>query len=306
MSERDRLRELLDVVLDGADEGEPRTLAQMAGDAYTSPYHFNRLLSRGAGEPPVAMRRRVMLERAAWQLKHGRTVTDAAWAAGYESVEGFSRAYAKAFGHPPSTAAASHWLPAPNGIHFHPPESLWVDSQERVLSPLTEQLVLHDIDDTRALLELAQALPEAVLGDVRLPGHEVLEWDGPEETILQVLDATVWSKECWVASIEGLAMPVRRPGSISELIRRHETVAARWLAVVRDIERRGAWEDRLIDALCEPPESFQIGSVVAHVLTYAAHRRLLARAMLRMAGVEVDRGDPIEWLRARRGEVPSV
>jgi len=83
-------------------------------------------------------------------------------------------------------------------------------------------------------------------------------------------------------------------------------VAARWLAVVRDIERRGAWEDRLIDALCEPPESFQIGSVVAHVLTYAAHRRLLVRMMLRMAGVEVDRGDPIEWLRARRGEVPTV
>ncbi|MEI7055676.1 helix-turn-helix transcriptional regulator [Nocardioides sp. CCNWLW239] len=304
MSERDRLRELLDVVLDGADDGEPRTLTQMAGDAYTSPYHFSRLLSRGAGEPPVAMRRRVMLERAAWQLKHGGTVTEAAWAAGYESVEGFSRAYARAFGHPPSTAAASHWLPAPNGIHFHPPESLWVDSQERVLSPLTEQLVMHDVDDTRALLDQATELSEDILTAVRLPGHEVLSWDGPEESILQVLEATVWSKECWVASIEGLSMPVRGgPASIGELVRRHEAVAPRWLAVVHDIERRGAWEDRLIDALCEPPESFQIGSVIAHVLTYAAHRRLLVRAMLRMAGVGVDQGDPIEWLRARRGEV---
>lgn len=307
MNERDRLRELLDAVLDGADAGEPRTLAQMAGDAYTSPYHFNRLLSRGAGEPPVAMRRRVMLERAAWQLQHGGTVTDAAWAAGYESVEGFSRAYAKAFGHPPSTTAVSHWLPAPNGIHFHPPESLWVDSQERVLSPLTEQLVMHDLDDTRALLDLAKGLPAEVLTQVRLAGHEVLEWDGPEESFAQVLEATVWAKECWVASIEGLSMPLRsRADSVVALVERHEAVAARWLAVVRDIERRGAWEDRLIDALCEPPESFQIGSVVAHVLTYAAHRRLLARMMLRMAGVEVDRGDPIEWLRARRGEVPSV
>lgn len=304
---RDRLRELLDAVLDGADAGEPRTLAQMAGDAYTSPYHFNRLLSRGAGEPPVAMRRRVMLERAAWQLQHGGTVTDAAWAAGYESVEGFSRAYAKAFGHPPSTTAVSHWLTAPNGIHFHPPESLWVDSQERVLSPLTEQLVMHDLDDTRALLDLAKGLPAEVLTEVRLAGHEVLEWDGPEESLVQILEATVWAKECWVASIEGLSMPVRhRADSVLALVERHEAVAARWLAVVRDIERRGAWEDRLIDALCEPPESFQIGSVVAHVLTYAAHRRLLARMMLRMAGVEVDRGDPIEWLRARRGEVPSV
>ncbi|MEU6136044.1 helix-turn-helix transcriptional regulator [Nocardioides sp. NPDC047086] len=307
MNERDRLRELLDAVLDGADDGEPRTLAQMAGDAYTSPYHFNRMLSQGAGEPPVAMRRRVMLERAAWQLQHGGTVTDAAWAAGYESVEGFSRAYAKAFGHPPSTAAASHWLPAPNGIHFHPPESLWVDSQERVLSPLTEQLVRHDIDDTRALLDLAGGLSVEMLTQVRLAGHEVLEWDGPEESLAQVLEATVWAKECWVASIEGLSMPVRRRADpIPALVERHEAVAARWLAVVRDIERRGAWEDRLIDALCEPPESFQIGSVVAHVLTYAAHRRLLVRMMLRMAGVEVDRGDPIEWLRARRGEVPSA
>ena len=303
--QRDRLRELLDAVLAGADDGTPRTLAQMAGDAFTSPYHFNRLLSRGAGEPPVAMRRRVMLERAAWQLQHGGTVTDAAWAAGYESVEGFSRAFAKAFGHPPSTEAVSHWLPAPNGIHFHPPEALWVDSQERVLSPFTEQLVMHDLDDTRALLDLAKGLTADVLTEVRMPGHVVLEWDGLEESLGQVLEATVWAKECWVASIEGLSMPVRASfASVAELIERHEAVAARWLAVVRDIERRGAWEDRLVDALCEPPESFQIGSVIAHVLTYAAHRRLLARAMLRMAGVEVDRGDPIEWLRARRGEVP--
>ena len=46
---RDRLRELLDAVLDE----DNRTLDDMAGDAYASPYHFSRLLSRDAGEPPV-------------------------------------------------------------------------------------------------------------------------------------------------------------------------------------------------------------------------------------------------------------
>ena len=86
---------------------ENRTLGDMADDAYASPYHFNRLLSRDAGEPPVAMRRRVMLERGAWQLKQGSTVTDAAFAAGYESVEGFARAFSKAFGHPPSQTVAA-------------------------------------------------------------------------------------------------------------------------------------------------------------------------------------------------------
>src|SRR3954453_3623368 len=125
MTGRDRLRELLDAVL---DEGH-RSLDEMAQGAFSSPYHFSRQLSAGAGEPPVAMRRRVMLERAAWRLRRGSSVTDVAFEAGYESVEGFSRAFAKAYGHPPSRltdhGSGSHWLPAPNGIHFHPPTSLW-------------------------------------------------------------------------------------------------------------------------------------------------------------------------------------
>ena len=59
-------------------------------------------------------------------------------------------------------------------------------------------------------------------------------------------------------------------------------------------------DDRIVDALCDPPESFVLGSVLAHVLTFAAHRRQLVRAMLRVLGHEVDQGDPIEWLRAQQ------
>ncbi len=296
---RDRLRELLDAVLDE----DHRTLEDMAGGAFASPYHFNRTLSRTAGEPPVSMRRRVMLERAAWQLRTGTSVTDAAWAAGYESVEGFSRAFARAFGHPPSAPAESHWLPAPNGIHFHPPMSLWVHTTEQPMNPLTEQLVAHDLDDTRALLDLAKGLPDATFRDQRLPGATVLSWDGPEESVATVLEHQVWSKEVWLAAIEGSDLPDRKADDdAAGLLARHEAVAPRWLATVRDLDRRGAWDDRLIDALCDPPESFVMSGVIAHVLTYGAHRRQLARLMLRTAGVDVDQGDPIMWLRRLRGE----
>ncbi|GAA0935581.1 helix-turn-helix domain-containing protein [Virgisporangium aurantiacum] len=294
---RDRLRELLDAVL---ADGESRTLEDMAGDAFVSPFHFSRLLSRQTHEPPVAMRRRVLLERAAWQLRHGSSVADAAWAAGYDSVEGFSRAYSRAFGHPPSRPAARHWLPAPNGIHFHPPISLWVDSTEHTTNPLTEQMVRHDLDDTRALLEYAKGLTDAELRAVRLPGAVVLPWDGGEETIDDVLANLVWAKEIWLASIEGRDTPQRFPGS--ELLDRHDAVAASWLAMVRDLDARGAWNDRLIDALCDPPESFVMSSVVAHVLTYSAHRRQLVRHMLRAAGHTIGAGDPIMWLRRHRNE----
>jgi AraC-like DNA-binding protein len=300
---RDRLRELLDAVLDE----DNRTLADMAGDAYASPFHFSRQVSGGAGESPVALRRRVVLERAAWQLRQGARVTDVAFSAGYESVEGFSRAFARAYGRTPGSpdpgagGRDAHWLPAPNGLHFHPPASLWVSGEpaHRGGDEVTALMVHHGVEDTRALLELAKGLPDGEYRRVRSPGLSVLPWDGAEETLAAVLDTLVWTLEVWVASIEGADAPVRGADDAAALLDRHDAVAPRWLAAVREIARRGAWGDRLVDALCEPPESFVLGSVVAHVLTFSAHRRLLARHWLRDAGVEVDTGDPIEWLTRR-------
>ena len=305
---RDRLRELLDAVLAESPPGERRSLEQMAQGAHSSPFHFSRQVSASAGEPPVAMRRRVLLERAAWQLAQGSSVGDAAWAAGYDSAEGFARAFGRAFGRPPSSSApgASTWLPAPNGIHFHPPTSLWVHAQETTMNPLTEQLVAHDLDDTRDLLVVAGSLPDAELRRELLPEQEVLPWDGVEGSVGAVLETQVFTKEIWLASIEGADQPARSPrDDAATLLRRHDAVAPRWLALVRDLERRGGWDDVLVDALCDPPESFVMSSVVAHVLTYAAHRRQLVRRMLALldhpgAASAAGTGDPILWLRARQ------
>jgi AraC family transcriptional regulator len=300
---RDRLRELLDAVLAEADAGSD--LETMAGRAYASPFHFSRQLRKGAGEPPVAMRRRVMLERAAWQLRRGSSVTDAAFAAGYESVEGFARAFARAYGHPPSETAnrgeQDHWLPAPNGIHFHPPTSLWVHAreQERPMNPVTELMVAHDLDDTRALLEEAKALDQAAYRREHLPGTTITTWDGEEASVAAVLDRIVWTREVWLAAIDGADTPDRGADDVAALLARHDAVAPRWRAVWRDVDRREGWDDVLVDALCDPPESFVMSSVIAHVLTFTAHRRQLVRLMLRAGGHAVDDGDPIMWLRSR-------
>ncbi|MDK8433478.1 hypothetical protein ACH82I_09915 [Brevibacterium sp. GP-SGM9] len=123
----------------------------------------------------------------------------------------------------------------------------------------------------------------------------------------------MYTKEVWPASLEGLDFPRRHsfldadPGSRlgeyrASLSERHGEVAVRWLDFVADIDRRGGWDDRLIDALCEPPESFVISAVIAHVLTFSAHRRQLVRQMLRLLERPVDDGDPIMWLRRLRGE----
>ncbi|MCZ2849683.1 helix-turn-helix domain-containing protein [Modestobacter sp. VKM Ac-2978] len=299
---RDRLRELLDAVLDE----DNHTLGEMAGDAFASPWHFSRQVARGAGESPVALRRRVELERAAWQLAGGASVTEVAFAAGYESVEGFSRAFRRAYGRSPGQSCSArtrdgHWLPAPNGVHFHPPTSLWVTGEQgpRGGDEVTALLVHHALEDTRALLDLAKGLPEDEYRRSRAPGLEVLRWDGPEESLAAVLDHLVWATEVWLAAVEGADSPAHGVDDPATLLARHDRAAPRWLAFVRQVSRRGAWGDRLVDALCEPPETFVVGSVVAHVLTFSAHRRQLARHWFRAAGVEVDAGDPIDWLSRR-------
>lgn len=116
-SGRDRLREFLDALLDGTDDGRGASLESVAGAAACSPFHFSRVVSRrAAGESPMSMRRRVLLERAAWQLLRGSSVTDAAFTAGYDSVDGFGRAFRRRSGThraflPTAIASRHPWHP---------------------------------------------------------------------------------------------------------------------------------------------------------------------------------------------------
>ncbi len=295
----DRLRQLLDAVLDE----EHRTLDEMAGAAHSSRFHFARTVSEQAGEAPAAMRRRVMLERAAWRLRNGAGVLEAGLEAGYESAEGFSRAFARAYGVPPSDLGEAHWLPSTNGIHFHPPSALWVTDQPVRVNPMVEQMLLHDVADTSALIRFAASLPADEVERVIVPNTDPHEWSPPEASAMTTLVQIVRAKRVWLAAIEGDVTPEPFPfGSFAELAREHDAVAERWLSRVRAIDARGGWDDRFIDALCEPPESFQLSSVVAHVLHYSAYRREVARSLLSEFGLSRAGGDPILWVRERRGE----
>src|SRR4029079_13671241 len=77
----------------------------LAAGAMLSPFHFNRLVRAGIGEPPAAFRRRLLLERGAWQLGRGVTVVHGGRDAGRAALESFSRAFTGAPGVPPSRFA---------------------------------------------------------------------------------------------------------------------------------------------------------------------------------------------------------
>jgi AraC-like DNA-binding protein len=303
-SHRDRLRELLDAVVD-ADNTD---VGEMARSSYASEFHFSREVRRLTGESPAALRRRIMLERAAWRLQEGEAVSAVAADEGWSSAEVFSRAFSRTFGIPPSRAADVVFrLPAPNGLHFHPPHSLWLDSDRQAgeAPDISALMVAHDVADTTYLIGEASALSKERWAEDISPGQVILEWDGPEPSVGAVLGAIVWSKEVWLATIEGRDFPERaatQPGSCSaeQLADHHADIAKRWSAMISDYSAAGRMGDIVIDALCDPPESFQLYGIVAHVLTYSAHRRGLVRIMLAQNGIRTGHGDPLEWMTKTR------
>jgi AraC family transcriptional regulator len=301
-SRRDRLRELLDAVTDGGNGVENRTVGAMARSSHASEFHFSREVRRLTGESPAALRRRVMLERAAWRLQRGESVATVAAEEGWSSAEVFSRAFRRTYGRPPSQAAAVHFrLPAPNGLHFHPPQALWIDEVPTALAApdVTALMIGHDLDDTRRLIAAAAHLsPQQWSAPIR-PGQTVLDWDGPEPSVEAVLGAIVWSKQVWLATIVGHDFPARPAHrDAGDLAVAHESVGNAWRTTIADHAAAGRLGDTVIDALCDPPESFPLYGIVAHVLTYSAHRRELARAMLAEHGVDTGCGDPLDWMRS--------
>lgn len=276
----------------------------MARSSYSSEFHFSREVRRLTGESPAALRRRVMLERAAWRLQHGESVSAVAADEGWSSAEVFSRAFRRSFGVPPSRASDTGFrLSAPNGVHFHPPQSLWLDSAGDTKQPdIPALMIAHDIADTGYLIDRSRQLSKEQWAEEISPGQVVLEWDGPEPSVGAVLGALVWAKEVWLATIEGCDFPSRTPTtpgatSAERLASHHCEIGSRWAAMISEKSAEGRLADTVIDALCDPPESFPLYGIVAHVLTYSAHRRELVRAMLARQGVRVRGGDPLEWMR---------
>src|SRR5262249_29643309 len=116
-----------DVVMDSLDGNT--TTEEMSRRAYHSRTQFYRLFRAFIDETPAAMRRRLLLERAAFQLRNtSMSMTEIALDANYNSLEAFTRAFRKAFHVSPSLyrrIGSGHMrLPSPNKIHFLAPGSL--------------------------------------------------------------------------------------------------------------------------------------------------------------------------------------
>lgn len=84
---------------------EPLTIAGVAATVHLSPAHFTRSFHQAYGETPHQYLLTRRLERAAWMLRSGATVTDACTAVGFSSLSSFSTRFRQAYGRSPSAYA---------------------------------------------------------------------------------------------------------------------------------------------------------------------------------------------------------
>jgi AraC family transcriptional regulator len=276
------------------------TGAELAARMHLSRFHLDRIVTSVAGETPGRFRRRVLLERAAYRLLTcDRTVLEIAVEAGYASHEAFSRAFLRAYGVPPTAWRAAprrFQIDSPNGVHFHPPDSLRLPARTKVTTmDLLTGMVEHHIWLTGEMIERA-----ARLADDQLDAPVTVSVDDDGKTLRRLLSRLVGQMDLWNRAIanQPYDFSVEQHEDVAAMRERFAEVAPRFLAQVHDVVTGGRLEETFVNAMREPAGIFTYGAMIAHVLTFAAHTRTLVILTLKKAGIGdlLCWGDPMEWL----------
>jgi AraC family transcriptional regulator len=316
MSTADRLRWILDLVEESLDQPE-LTGDGLAARAYLSRFHFDRLAAAALGEPPGAFRRRLLLERAAHRLASTRDpVIEVALDAGYGSPEAFARAFGRAYGTGPSAyrrmtragvvRSGQHDLAAVSGVHFHPPGGLRLpDPTRRVAMDVLESMLDHHLSLVAEIVDRSGRVGDAVLDR---PIELSVEGIDRDPTLRSVTDRLVAQLEMWIASLEGAAaMPGRGDATPDGWRARLAAAGPRFRELVLTPVRDGRAGDTFVDVMCDPPQTFTYGGVLAHVLTFSAVRRTMAIGALESAGIaDLGSGDPMRFVGGSGADASTI
>ena len=296
----DTFTAFVDVLADALDDHEAST-RDLAARVHLSRFHFDRVIAATGGEPPAAFRRRVLLERAAYRLvTTDHTVLDIAVEAGYGSHEAFTRAFGRAYGTSPARwrrRPTRIQIEAPSDVHFHPPGGLRLPARTEVGSmDLLNKMVEH-----HAWLVGEMVSRAATLTDEQLDAPIEISVEGVDDdpTLRSLLSRLIGQMGMWNAAIDGRAYDwdLEQSESIDSMRSRLTEEGSTYVAHVREVTEQGRLDETFVDAICEPPEIFTYGGMIAHVLTFAAHRRTLVAGALADAGItDLGAGDPMRWV----------
>ena len=259
---------------------------------------------------PTRFRSRVLLERAA----HRMTTTDAslldiAVGAGFASHEAFTRAFRREYGAAPSAwrrRPARFRIASPNDVHFHPPAGLRLPARHTMSGmDLVVEMVEHHVWLVDQLVQRAdglsdEQLDEPFVGPVEGVDGESLRWS---------LSRLIGQMGMWCAAMADAEydFAVEDGESVTSMRRRLATTGPAFVRLVREVADESRFDETFVDAFSPEPVVMTYGAMVAHVLTFAAHHRLLAVAKLRSFGItDLGFGDPKPWFTRQIRDIDQV
>lgn len=293
----DTFAAFLDALAETLDLGSEERARRL----HLSRFHLARVVRAAGGESPERMRRRLLLERAAHRLvTSDERVVDVAFEAGFGSHEAFTRAFAREYGAPPSRwrqHPTRTQIAGPSGVHFHPPGSLRLPTSREVTPmDLLTRMIEHHLWLTGEMIDRAARLTDEQLdAPIEVPIGTIDD----DMTVRSVLGRLVGQLAQWNAAVEQRRYDwdQERGKTLGTLRRELEAEGAAFLAQVLATVEEGRLDDTFVDVTCEPPRVFTYGGMVAHVLTFAAVRRLVVLGALETSGItDLDAGDPMEWV----------
>lgn len=279
----------------------PSRVADLADQLYLSRSHVDRLVRAAAGETPARFRRRILLERSAFRLlTTDQTVLDIAVAAGFSSHEAFTRAFHRAYACTPSAWRARPTpilLDTPNGVHFHPPAGIRLPSPKKVTSmDLLTRMIDHHVWLLDQLVERSATLSDDQLDtpiDVSVP----LVDDDP--TVRSLLSRLIGQLHMWneVIAVRSYDFAIEAHEPLDSIRHRLAEQGPIFADQVRSVIDQGRLDETFVFADDDPPKVFTYGGLIAHVITFAAHRRTLVVGALTSFGIDdLNYGDPREWV----------
>ena len=288
----------------------PRTSGELAAEAHLSRFHFDRVITAIAGESPTRFRTRVLLERAAYRMiVTDATLLDVAVEAGFSSHEAFTRAFRREYGAAPSVwrrRPGGFRIDAPNRVHFQPPGGLRLPARHRMSGmDLVLEMVDHHVWLVGQLVQRAATLTDEQL-DEPFTG-QLDEVDG--DTLRWSLSRLIGQMAMWCAAMQDdeYDFGVEDHESVGSMRRRLAETGPAFVAQVREVAREERFDETFVEAFSPEPVVMTYGAMVAHVLTFAAHHRLLAVTRLRELGItDLGLGDSKAWFAREVSKVDQV
>lgn len=265
---------------------------ELADQACFSVAQTYRVFERLGVAKPMAARRRLRLERAAYELTHTEnSATEIAFDAGFGSLEGFSRAFRSAYGVPPSgyrRLAPTDYRLGGDGLHFIPHPSP-IDRRQGAITMTLLDLIF---DDHRAslhkLLDQLETQPAEAWNAI-VHDANAFPWMSDDETVRELASRNCGFGEPWIHLLDGKPA-TRDDGTVPSLRAKLDESHARFKKLVKQFEQEGSWDLTFVDGECDPPEVFSYGSVVLMEIVYASHARICLEQHLRKLGLPVGIG----------------